>query len=537
MQLRVLTSGTASAAVGNSLDELISAKIASRIANKDATIWGKDAEAEASIRLGWVTSAKDSLSLIESITNLREKFSTIGVTRFVLCGMGGSSLAPEVITKTAGVELLVLDSTSPDQVSAALGGDLASTAVIVSSKSGSTVETDSQKRAFESAFAKAGIDPKERIVIVTDPDSPMQKAAIADGYKNFESDPTVGGRYSALTAFGLVPSGLAGVDVAELLAQACDVMELLSSDSPENPALILGAALARTPGEMGFRDKIGIVDDGTSISGLGDWIEQLVAESTGKLGKGILPVVLELKSAELSSGLADLVAVHIQQDAKPVSGDSVSVSGSLGAQLLLWEYATAVACYLLGVNPFDQPDVESAKIAARAMLEKMDGPQDPDMTLEGIGVSSLGFSASGNSISEIIASLTKLVDTDLGYLSIHAYLDRSGLPGAFALRDQLANKIKRPVTFGWAPRFLHSTGQYHKGGPKQGVFLQLVSESELDLEVPGREFTFGELIASQAAGDAKVLSDLGRPVLTLILKDPKSAIQALGEAIQGTARP
>lgn len=531
MQLRVITSGTASAAVDDSLGKLISEKIASRISSKDSTVWGKDAEAESSIRLGWVSSARDSLPLIESITRLREKFLGLGVDQFVLCGMGGSSLAPEVITKTAGVELIVLDSTDPAQVKAALSGDLSSTAVIVSSKSGSTLETDSQKRAFEAAFSEAGIDPRERIVIVTDPDSPMQKAATADGYQIFESDPTVGGRYSALTAFGLVPSGLAGVDVAELLSQAGGVMELLSSDSMDNPALILGAALARTPGEMGFRDKIGIVEDGTKISGLGDWIEQLVAESTGKLNKGILPVVLDLKGAELRSGLADLVAVHIQSDAKPVSGDSISVSGSLGAQLLLWEHATAVACYLLEVNPFDQPDVESAKIAARAMLEKMDGPKDPEMTLEGIGITSLGFKTTGSSLTDVIKGLTDLVDTDLGYFSIHAYLDRSGVPEALNLRDEIANKIKRPVTFGWAPRFLHSTGQYHKGGPKQGVFLQLVSASEFDLEIPGREFTFGELIASQAAGDAKVLSDLGRPVLTLMLKDPKSAIQAISKAI------
>jgi glucose-6-phosphate isomerase len=531
MQLKVIASGTAAAAVEDSLELLISKRIASRIASKDATVWGEDAEAESSIRLGWVSSARDSLSLLDSIVSLQEKFSAIGVNRFVLCGMGGSSLAPEVITKTAGVELVVLDSTNPDQVSTALAGNLASTAVIVSSKSGSTVETDSQKRAFESAFAQAGIDPKERIVIVTDPDSPMEKAAAAAGYQIFQSDPTVGGRYSALTAFGLVPSGLAGVDLSELLTQASDVMELLSSDSPENPALILGAALARTSGEMGFRDKIGIVEDGTNISGLGDWIEQLVAESTGKLGKGILPLVLNLKSAELSSGLADLVAVHIQHEAKPVSGDSVSVSGSLGAQMLLWEYATAVACYLLGVNPFDQPDVESAKIAARALLEKMTGPEKPEFVLEGVGVSSAGFKATGNSLSEVIASLTSQVDADLGYLSIHAYLDRSGVPQAVTLRDDFANKIKRPVTFGWAPRFLHSTGQYHKGGPKQGVFLQLVSSSEYDIEIPGRDFSFGDLISSQAAGDAKVLSDLGRPVLTLALNDPKSALEAISEAI------
>lgn len=531
MQLRVITSGTAAAAVENCLSELISKKIASRIASKDATVWGTDAESEAQIRLGWVSSASDSLPILDSINALREKFDGIGVNRFVLCGMGGSSLAPEVITKTAGVELIVLDSTNPDQVNTALVENLSSTAVIVSSKSGSTVETDSQKRAFESAFTRVGIDPKERIVIVTDPDSPMEKAAVSDGYRIFRADATVGGRYSALTAFGLVPSGLAGVDLGELLTQAGDVVELLSTDSAENPALILGAALARTPGEMGFRDKIGIVEDGTSISGLGDWIEQLVAESTGKLGRGILPVVLNLESAELSSGLADLLAVHIQNEAKPVAGDSVSVSGSLGAQMLLWEYATAVACYLLGVNPFDQPDVESAKIAARSMLDKMTGLEEPGMVIEGIGVSASGYGATGESLSDVIRILCSLVDADLGYLSIHAYLDRSGVPQASGLRDVFAKKIHRPVTFGWGPRFLHSTGQYHKGGPKQGVFLQLVAAKEFDLEIPGREFTFGELIASQAAGDAKVLSDLGRPVLTLILKDPTSALKAISEAI------
>jgi glucose-6-phosphate isomerase len=531
MQLKVIASGTAAAAVQNSIEALISNKVASRISSKDSTVWGKEAETESSIRLGWVSSAQDSLALVQQIIQIRDKFLADGVDRFVLCGMGGSSLAPEVITKTAGVELLVLDSTNPDQINAALAGDLSRTAIIVSSKSGSTVETDSQKRSFEAAFESAGISTQGRIIIVTDPDSPMEKAAIADGYKVFRSDPTVGGRYSALTAFGLVPSGLAGVNILELLDQAGEAKELLSSDSAENPALILGAALARTPGEMGFRDKIGIVEDGTTISGLGDWIEQLVAESTGKNEKGILPVVLGLKSAELSSGLADMLAVHLQNDAKPVSGDCVSVSGSLGAQLLLWEYATAIACYLIGVNPFDQPDVESAKIAARAMLEKMDGAQKPEKNFEGVGVLSSGFQVSGNSLAEIISSLTKLVDTDLGYLSIHAYLDRTGVPQAQDLRDNFASKIRRPVTFGWGPRFLHSTGQYHKGGPKQGVFLQLVSADQFDLQIPGRNFTFGELIASQAAGDAKVLSDLGRPVLTLIFKDSKTAVQVISKAI------
>jgi glucose-6-phosphate isomerase len=531
MPLKVIVAGTAAAAVSNSIGELVADKVASRITAKDFTLWGKDAEAESSIRLGWVTSALDSSPLIDSILALKNEFNDKGVTRFVLCGMGGSSLAPEVITRTAGVDLVVLDSTDADQIGAALSGDLSKTAIIVSSKSGSTVETDSQKRIFEKAFTDAGIDKTDRIIVVTDPGSPMELAAKADGYRVFNADPTVGGRYSALTAFGIVPSGLAGADIAKLLADAQSVAELLSSDAADNPGLILGAALARTPGEMGYRDKIGVVSDGTEIIGFGDWAEQLIAESTGKLSKGVLPVVLDPNSAELHSGLADLLAVHIQADAKPISGDAVSVSGSLGAQFMLWEYATVVASRLIGINPFDQPDVESAKIAARGMLEQRAAVVPYLFTSEGIEVRATELAIAGTSVSDAVKALLAELDDDEGYLSIHAYLDRTSVPEAAELRDLFANKTRRPVTFGWAPRFLHSTGQYHKGGPRQGVYLQIISQAKQDIAVPGRDFTFGELIASQAAGDAKVLGALGRPVLTLTLAEAKAGIAAIKNAI------
>lgn len=531
MGLKVVVSGTASAAVANSVPGLVADKVASRIAAKDFTLWGKDAEAESSIRLGWVTSATDSAPLVDSILALKAEFAAKGVTRFVLCGMGGSSLAPEVITRTAGVDLVVLDSTHPDQIGAALAGDLAKTAIIVSSKSGSTVETDSQKRIFEKAFTDAGIDKTDRVVVVTDPGSPMEAAAKADGYRIFNADPTVGGRYSALTAFGLVPSGLAGVDIAGLLNDANSVAELLASDDANNPALILGAALATTPGEFGNRDKIGIVSDGTPILGFGDWAEQLIAESTGKLGRGVLPVALEPDSQELHSGLADLLAVHVVADATVASGDAVAVSGSLGAQFLLWEYATVIASRLIGVNPFDQPDVESAKIAARAMLESRDAVIPAQFVAESVEVRSTELALNGSTLSEAVKALLAKLSDDDGYVSIHAYLDRTSAPEAEELRDLFAKKTRRPVTFGWAPRFLHSTGQYHKGGPRQGVFLQVVSVSDQDIQVPGRDFTFGELIASQAAGDAKVLGALGRPVLTLTLAEAKVGLQALKNAI------
>ncbi len=531
MSLKVVVGGSAASAVASQLPKLIADKVASRIAAKDFTLWGKEAESESAIRLGWVTSATDSQPLVERIVSLREEFAAKGVTRFVLCGMGGSSLAPEVITRTAGVELVVLDSTNADQVGHALNSDIASTAVIVSSKSGSTVETDSQKRVFEKAFEDAGIDKRDRIVIVTDPGSPMEQAANADGYRIFNADATVGGRYSALTAFGLVPSGLAGADIAQLLKDAREAAETLASDTESNPALILGAALGATPGEYGLRDKIGIVTEDSPIVGFGDWAEQLIAESTGKQGKGILPIVLTSQSAELHSGLADLLAVRLVSDATTVRGDEVAVSGSLGAQFVLWEYATAIASRLLGINPFDQPDVESAKIAARAMLTSREAVAPADFVAGDIEVRAHGLSlGSASTIADAIKALLRELDTDSGYLSIQAYLDRTSVASAAELRDLAASKSRRPVTFGWAPRFLHSTGQYHKGGPAQGVYLQIVSAAKHDIAVPGRDFTFGELIASQAAGDAKVLADHGRPVLTLTLTNAVADIEEVKRA-------
>lgn len=531
--LKVVAGGSAAAAVADNLPTLIADRVASRIAAKDFTLWGKDAESESAIRLGWVTSANHSQALVPEILALRDEFRAKGVNRFVLCGMGGSSLAPEVITRTNGVELVVLDSTNADQVGHALAGDLNATAIVVSSKSGSTVETDSQKRIFEKAFTDAGIDKTDRIIVVTDPGSPMEAAAKADGYRIFNADPNVGGRYSALTAFGLVPSGLAGVDIEKLIDSANSVAELLASDSEQNPALILGAALGATPGEYGLRDKIGIVTEDSPIVGFGDWAEQLIAESTGKLGKGVLPVVLGENSAELRSGLADLLTIRLVADAKSARGDEVTVSGDLGAQFLLWEYATVIASRLLGINPFDQPDVESAKIAARAMLTDRPEIAAPEFVENRVEVRAAAMGLAGaSSLSSALDALFRTLDTDSGYVSIQAYLDRTSVPEAAELRDAIANKTRRPVTFGWAPRFLHSTGQYHKGGPAQGIYLQIVSAAKKDIAVPGRDFTFGELIASQAAGDAKVLADHGRPVLTLTLEDASSGVAAIKAALK-----
>ena len=525
MTLRISYSGPVQTAVESFVPDLVEQKVASRLFAKDFTLWGKDAESESAIRLGWVDAAEKSLDLVSELSELRQTLAAQGVDRVVLCGMGGSSLAPEVIANTHGKELVVLDSTEPSQVKLALAGDLNRTLVVVSSKSGSTVETDSQKRSFEAAFDRAGIDKKSRIFIVTDPDSPMHKQAVADGYRVFLADPNVGGRYSALTAFGVVPSVLTGVDMAPVLKNAAAASPQLAEDSLSNPALILGAAMARTASNSKFRDKLGLVPAGTSIIGFGDWAEQLIAESTGKIGKGVLPVVLDKASAELSLELDDLLVVELAGDShSPTS--LLSVSGELGEQLLLWEAATAVACVLLGVNPFDQPDVESAKIAARSLLESP--AEKPQYIFDDgeIAGYALGFDLFANSADQALEQLLSLCSSD-GYISIHSYLNRETQTDAPVLRDLIAAKTKRPTTFGWGPRFLHSTGQYHKGGPKQGVFLQLVSGEDTDEKIPGRDFGYRQLIESQASGDAKVLAANGLPVLVLRLADPTKAIASL----------
>jgi glucose-6-phosphate isomerase len=532
MAISVRVSGSAKAAVENNISDLVSDKVASRIAAKDFTLWGKEAEEESAIRLGWVNSASDSQELVASILALRDSFKEQGVNRFVLCGMGGSSLAPEVITNKYSVSLVVLDSTNPDQVQSVLSEAIERTAIIVSSKSGSTVETDSQKRIFEEAFTHAGIDKTERIVIVTDPGSPMEAAAKQDGYQIFNADPTVGGRYSALTAFGLVPTGLAGVDIQELLNEAVEAASVLSVDSTDNPGLILGAALARSANGSTYKDKIGLVADSKDLPGFGDWIEQLVAESTGKYSKGVLPLVLQSNSYETFADLNDVGLAYTSTASHHELTDGISVVAPLGAQFLLWEYATVVASKLLGINPFDQPDVESAKIAARGMLEKRAAVTLSELAFDSIEVNALGLDLSGvTGVATAIVKLLSQLGSD-GFISIHAYMNRTPEINSQALRDAFASVADRPTTFGWAPRFLHSTGQYHKGGPRQGVYLQLVSKTKFDVKVPGRDFTFGELIASQAAGDARVLADLGRPVLTLILNEPvedfNSVLRAIG---------
>ena len=543
--LSVTASGPAADAIGLHVPELVQDGFAGRLFARDPSLWGQDAEEEAAVRLSWVRLPRSSRPLLGEVAALRDELGSRGVDHVVLCGMGGSSLAPEVICASAGRALTVLDSSQPDAVRAALADRLKRTVVVVSSKSGSTVETDSQRRAYEGAFTEAGIDPAERIVVVTDPGSPLDRDARAAGYRVVNADPDVGGRYSALTAFGLVPSGLAGADIEALLDDAEAVSDLLAADDDANPGLRLGAALA---GTEPLRDKAVLVEVGSTVRGFGDWAEQLIAESTGKGGKGLLPVVVPGPGPSHPTEDSTVVRlVDDDQDAddldltgrasdEPVHPDRsvVDVSGPLGAQLLLWEVAVAAAGRLLGINPFDQPDVESAKKAARELLEGgTTKAAAPAFTEGAVEVRALGgdWLGGATTVSGAVDALLDELDPDRGYLAVMAYLDRLADAHLAGVAGVLTDRVHRPVTFGWGPRFLHSTGQYHKGGPATGVYLQVTTAPREDLAVPGRDFTFGEFIAAQAGGDAQVLADRDRPVLQLHLTDHDTGLAQLTDVL------
>ncbi|WP_434740906.1 glucose-6-phosphate isomerase [Micromonospora sp. SH-82] len=509
---------------------LVAARVPARLAAKDPTLWGPEAQAEAETRLGWVDTFRRSRDLLPQLAELAAELADLD--HVVLAGMGGSSLAPEVIARTFGRSLTVLDTTDPGQVRAALADRLERTVVVLASKSGSTVETDSHRRAYRQAFLDAGLSEAEagrHFVVVTDPGSPLADTAAEMGAIVVLADPQVGGRYSALTAFGLVPAALVGVDVVGLLDEAEALAESFARDH-DNPGLALGAALGAAA--TGGRDKIALVSDGTGIDGLGDWAEQLLAESTGKSGLGVLPVVVESPDSPGLTG-PDVLAVayggSLAVNAVPGGGATpdVTVNGPLGAHFLAWEYATAILGVVLGVDPFDQPNVAESKENTNRILTAGPPAEQPSFTEGAIEV----YAPAGapDDLTGVLRGLVEGLDAD-GYLAVMAYLDRVADADVARLRAVLAATTARPVTFGWGPRFLHSTGQYHKGGPQVGSYLQLTGAVRTDLPVPGRPYTFGRLQAAQAAGDRSALTGRDRPVLRLHLTDRVAGVAQLLDA-------
>jgi glucose-6-phosphate isomerase len=521
-------------AVAGVLADAVADGAGARLAEGDATLWGEAAQPEASIRLGWLDATGVSRPLLPRLRRLVGEMAGEGLYHVVLAGMGGSSLAPEVITRSAGVGLTVLDTTDPAQVRRALRDRLEGTLVVVASKSGGTIETDTHRRLYEQAFRDAGLTDAQiaqRFVVVTDPGSPLEKIAAEAGYRAvFLADETVGGRYSALTAFGLVPSALAGADVEQLLHDA-DAVRSSLANSVDNPGLLLGAAMGAAA--RGGRDKLVVLETDRGLVGFGDWAEQLIAESTGKEGTGVLPVVVEdSDSPGWATAGSDALAAGIGEP----PGAALTVSGPLGAQFLVWEYATAFAGRVLGINPFDQPNVTESKENTARLLEKA-GPEGlpvPEPALVDGRVEVYADPAlvgSARTLPEVLDALLGQVAAG-GYLAVMAYLDRIGDAGAAGLRAALGRRLRdRQVTFGWGPRFLHSTGQFHKGGPQRGVFLQLTGAVTEDLPVPGRPWSLGTLQLAQALGDLDALTGRGRPAVRLHLTDRKAGLAQVLAAV------
>ena len=515
-------------AAGQAVDKLTADGVPAAVSAKDPQLWGADAAAEAAMRLGWLDAPYVSRALLGPLAALAGQVYQDGIEHIVLSGVGGSSMAPEVISRSFQVPLTLLDTTDPHAAARALADRLDRTLIVVSSKSGSTIETDSHRRIYEHAFAGLGLSPGQvarRIVVVTDPGSPLEGLARQLGYQLMLADPTVGGRYSALTAFGLVPAGLAGADVARLLDEADAVRPALAADTG-NPGLTLGAALGGYA--LTGHDKAVLADCGSGLAGFGDWAEQLIAESTGKHGRGILPVVV---GGENAPGFSPGPDIHLLGLGRPAGPVDTSVTGPLGAQFLVWEYAVAVAGRLLGINPFDQPNVaESKENTARLLAESGDGPLptgEPAFTEGVVDVYAEPSLVAGSGGLAGVLDRLLLALPDRGYLAIMAYLDRGGDGIAASLRDTLAARTTHPVTFGWGPRFLHSTGQYHKGGPQNGVFLQVTGAVIRDVPVPGRPFSLGRLQLAQALGDLRALGQRGRPAVRLHLRDRAEGLRQL----------
>lgn len=494
------------------LQRAVADRLATKLVAQDSSLWGPEAIAEASIRMGWTKRPSGSGRLVEEILQLRAKLLEAGVNRVVLCGMGGSSLAPEVMAAVDGATLEILDSTFPAQVARITGVDLTHTVTVVSSKSGGTVETDSQRRVMEAAYRNQGIEPAQRIVVVTDPDTALHRLALEAGYRVFLGDPHVGGRFSALSSFGLVPAGLAGVDIASVVESADRSWEAVVHDSPDNPALVLAAALA-----AGYPDvnKV-LLGDQPGVPGFGDWVEQLVAESTGKNGQGLLPVV-----GSVLTDQADCLRVG-----RPGSGAEIELAGGFGELSVLWMFATAFVCRFIGVNPFDQPNVESAKLAAREYLERA---HIAERALPEGSLWSANYpDPTPATVDEALAEVPDLLG-ERGYVALCVFGDQGDQASWTHCRDELERWLQRPVTLGFGPRFLHSTGQFHKGGPSEGVFIQVIQEPEQHLEVPGRGFSFGDLILAQAHGDRQVIAETGQAVASMTISS--SGVEALQERL------
>jgi glucose-6-phosphate isomerase len=504
-----------------------------RLWDGDASLWTDSGEERW---LGWLRIASRLGPHVEEWSRLRAAARAAGLERVIVLGMGGSTLCPEVL----GVP--IVDTTNPVEVRMReTESPLDSTLFVVSSKSGTTLETDILMRHFLHRVAEE-VGPEragQRFIAITDPGSALEREARDRGFRAVVAGvPEIGGRYSALSAFGMAPAALAGVDVAQLLERGDHVARACRAPGAGNPGLELGLLVGAA--HNAGRDKLTLFAS-PRIAGLGAWIEQLVAESTGKQGRGIVPVDGEPPGDPSAYG-EDRMFVQLRlagdaDDEQDAAVDALAGAGhpvvwleladvpDLASQFFMWEFATAVAGAVIGVNPFDQPDVEAAKARARELTAAYERTGSlPDASP----------AASEDEVSERLRALQPGQ-----YFGLLAFVPRTPAHGRrlAAIRAAVRERTGAATSSGFGPRYLHSTGQAHKGGPPTGVFLQVTCDDELDVPVPGRDYTFGAVKAAQAQGDLDVLAERGRRVMRLhVGSDVEAGLERLAGALTAGVR-
>lgn len=561
MNSMIFQLGPIAAAVDVAVREAHEQQVVKHIWRKDASLWKSDSNAQDNIRssLGWLTVADEMLGVADELMEYGEIIRQRGFKHVMVCGMGGSSLCPEVFRRSFGQqpnfpELIVLDSTDPDFIATlARRIDADKTLFIVASKSGSTIEPTTFYKFWYDYLKKHNPSAGQNFVAITDPGSPLVEIAAQLSFQRvFLNQADIGGRFSALSYFGMVPAALAGLDLKKLLSRAKNAEQSCSPVIPlqTNPGFQLGTVLSEAA--VAGRDKLTLVID-DQISSLGLWIEQLVAESTGKEGKGILPIAGETLGDPSAYGSDRLfVSISIGDVDNDVRQklDVLSAAGhpvvrraledvyDLGSEFFIWEFATACAGWRLAINPFDQPDVQLAKQATNDVLKVFkeqkklaSHKQVAKDDLLTVFVDDERDPPDGDSVAALLA--THLASAKAGdYVAILAYLEET--PETEQLLQQLQktlrDKTRCAVTSGFGPRYLHSTGQLHKGGPNSGVFIEITANDETDLPIPGEDYTFSVLKQAQASGDFRALAGRDRRVLGIDLRN--NGVKALTRLVE-----
>jgi len=547
----------------DAMSRLLEADAVRRLVDRDPTLFSDDVDLRQPIlqRLGWTDLAEKAEQRLPLITNLAAEAAREGATDVVLLGMGGSSLAPLVISRVMGPvadapRLHVLDTTAPSAVARVREALTPQTTVfVVSSKSGTTIEPLSLYAIFrEWMDAELGrVAAGKRFIVVTDPGTPLEARRQKDVMRvAVAAPPTVGGRFSALSVFGLLPTGLAGIDVSRIVEYGRAMERACHGPAGSNPGAQLAAWLADNLASG--RDKLTLVTSGRYRS-FGLWVEQLVAESTGKQGVGIVPV-LEDGSVTATSYGDDRMLVVVRDEADgaeaafvqaareagvPVTEHLPPEPAAIGAEFVRWEFAVALTGFLMGVNPFDEPNVAEAKAATTGVLEGTTTVPAADADFGGFWTTATGGLAGAGTPGDLRAALATLTGSlaPSGYLAILAYLpdDEELIAPLRTAAAEVATALRAPVCLELGPRYLHSTGQLHKGGPATGSFLLVTARGRTDLPVPGEPFSLAQLFRAQAEGDLVTLASRGRPVLRVDLPDEQAAsVGTLGEALADAAR-